>query len=232
MPSTKARRSSSNTSGNRWVQNGSPLTGTGESGEGRFGESVAMAGNGSTVLVGAPGRKHQNRRRVDVRVRHRQVERIRTEARRPGGTPRKNSAAGSALSARRLVPRSSELRKPTHTNGEKGRALMTLYEALKSEWSETAGPRSRAPREGQRPVRQERLDDRKRRNRARRGPARVVQSRRRVAVRQTSDRRRTADERRVERESQRRNSPAATRSTSSGRTSKTRPLSGSAPTSR
>ncbi len=40
--------------GNKWEQNGSPLTGKGEGAEGRFGESVAMAGNGSTVLVGAP----------------------------------------------------------------------------------------------------------------------------------------------------------------------------------
>ena len=45
--------------GNSWVQNGSPLTGTGESGEGRFGESVAMAGNGSTVLVGAPAENNK-----------------------------------------------------------------------------------------------------------------------------------------------------------------------------
>jgi hypothetical protein len=37
-----------------WAQNGNPLTGTGESGEGRFGESVAMSGDGSTALVGAP----------------------------------------------------------------------------------------------------------------------------------------------------------------------------------
>jgi FG-GAP repeat len=40
--------------GSSWVQNGSPLTGAGESGEGQFGESVAMAADGSTVLVGAP----------------------------------------------------------------------------------------------------------------------------------------------------------------------------------
>ncbi len=40
--------------GTSWAQIGSPLTGKTESGEGHFGESVAMAGNGSTVLVGAP----------------------------------------------------------------------------------------------------------------------------------------------------------------------------------
>jgi hypothetical protein len=40
--------------GNSWTQNGGPLSGAGESGEGRFGESVAIAGNGSTVIVGAP----------------------------------------------------------------------------------------------------------------------------------------------------------------------------------
>lgn len=43
--------------GNAWAQNGNPLTGEGETGEGRFGESVAMSAEGSTVLVGAPAEK-------------------------------------------------------------------------------------------------------------------------------------------------------------------------------
>ena len=39
--------------GTSWVQNGA-LSGSTESGEGRFGSTVAMSGDGSTVLVGAP----------------------------------------------------------------------------------------------------------------------------------------------------------------------------------
>ena len=39
--------------GTNWVQNGA-LSGSTESGEGRFGSTVAMSGDGSTVLVGAP----------------------------------------------------------------------------------------------------------------------------------------------------------------------------------
>ncbi len=39
-------------SGSTWTQQGPKLTGTGEVGEGLLGESVALAGNGSTALVG------------------------------------------------------------------------------------------------------------------------------------------------------------------------------------
>src|SRR4029079_5616181 len=42
--------------GSTWTQQGAKLTGTGESGEGRFGDSVALSGAGNTALIGgAPG---------------------------------------------------------------------------------------------------------------------------------------------------------------------------------
>jgi hypothetical protein len=42
-------------SGADWSQQGSKLTGDGESGAGRFGEGVALSADGSTALVGGPG---------------------------------------------------------------------------------------------------------------------------------------------------------------------------------
>jgi hypothetical protein len=42
-------------SGSGWAQQGSKVTGDGESGEGRFGSSVALSGDGKTALVGAHG---------------------------------------------------------------------------------------------------------------------------------------------------------------------------------
>jgi hypothetical protein len=41
-------------SGESWTQQGSKLTGAGESAEGEFGSSVALSGNGDTALIGAP----------------------------------------------------------------------------------------------------------------------------------------------------------------------------------
>ena len=41
-------------SGETWTQQGSKLTGTGETGEGGFGTSVALSGEGTTALIGAP----------------------------------------------------------------------------------------------------------------------------------------------------------------------------------
>lgn len=41
--------------GSSWVQHGAALSGGGESGEGRFGYSVALSGDGSTALVGGRG---------------------------------------------------------------------------------------------------------------------------------------------------------------------------------
>jgi hypothetical protein len=41
-------------SGSTWTQQGSKLTGAGEVGEGEFGESVALSGNGDTALIGGP----------------------------------------------------------------------------------------------------------------------------------------------------------------------------------
>jgi hypothetical protein len=41
-------------SGSTWTEQGSKLTGSGEAGEGRFGYSTALSGDGSTALVGAP----------------------------------------------------------------------------------------------------------------------------------------------------------------------------------
>ena len=42
-------------SGSAWSQQGEKLTGAGESGEGAFGFSVALAGDGNTALIGGPG---------------------------------------------------------------------------------------------------------------------------------------------------------------------------------
>jgi len=41
-------------SGSTWAQQGGKLTGTGETGEGRFGENVALSAGGNTALVGGP----------------------------------------------------------------------------------------------------------------------------------------------------------------------------------
>jgi hypothetical protein len=41
-------------SGETWTQQGAKLTGTGETAESRFGESVALSGNGNTALIGDP----------------------------------------------------------------------------------------------------------------------------------------------------------------------------------
>jgi YD repeat-containing protein len=41
-------------SGSTWTQQGSKLTGSGETGEGRFGESVALSSDGNTALIGGP----------------------------------------------------------------------------------------------------------------------------------------------------------------------------------
>jgi hypothetical protein len=41
-------------SGSTWTQQGSKLTGSGESGSGRFGSSVALASEGNTALIGGP----------------------------------------------------------------------------------------------------------------------------------------------------------------------------------
>jgi hypothetical protein len=41
--------------GGGWAQQGSKISGAGESSEGRFGSSIALSGDGSTVLVGARG---------------------------------------------------------------------------------------------------------------------------------------------------------------------------------
>ena len=40
--------------GRRWGQQGGKLTGAGESGEGKFGESVALSADGNTALIGGP----------------------------------------------------------------------------------------------------------------------------------------------------------------------------------
>jgi hypothetical protein len=41
-------------SGSTWTQQGPKLTGTGETGTGRFGSSVALSGDGNTALIGGP----------------------------------------------------------------------------------------------------------------------------------------------------------------------------------
>jgi hypothetical protein len=42
-------------SGSTWTQQGEKLTGTGESGKGEFGKSVALSADGNTALIGGPG---------------------------------------------------------------------------------------------------------------------------------------------------------------------------------
>jgi hypothetical protein len=42
-------------SGGAWTQQGSKLTGSGESGAGWFGVSVALSSDGNTALIGGPG---------------------------------------------------------------------------------------------------------------------------------------------------------------------------------
>ena len=42
-------------SGATWTQQGEKLTGTGETGTGRFGSSVALSGDGGAALIGGPG---------------------------------------------------------------------------------------------------------------------------------------------------------------------------------
>ena len=42
-------------SGEAWTQQGSKLTGSGETGQGRFGSSVALSGDGTTALIGGDG---------------------------------------------------------------------------------------------------------------------------------------------------------------------------------
>ena len=41
-------------SGSTWTQQGSKLTGSGETGSGEFGDTVALSGDGNTALIGAP----------------------------------------------------------------------------------------------------------------------------------------------------------------------------------
>ena len=41
-------------SGSSWTQQGEKLTGSGESGKGDFGDSVALSSDGNTALIGAP----------------------------------------------------------------------------------------------------------------------------------------------------------------------------------
>jgi hypothetical protein len=42
-------------SGTTWTQQGEKLAGTGETGEGQFGQGVALSGDGNTALIGGPG---------------------------------------------------------------------------------------------------------------------------------------------------------------------------------
>ena len=146
--------------GTSWVQNGAPLNGSGETGEGRFGKSVAMAGDGSTVLVGAPW---ENTKLGSVWTFV--FVSGRWNAFGPKlvgeGKPKEEFGSGLALSAdgSRALIGSPKGHAPER--GE-GAGSVRIYTAGKSEWSETAGARSRPPGEGQRPVRQERVDGGKR----------------------------------------------------------------------
>jgi hypothetical protein len=47
-------------SGETWTQQGAKLTGTGETAESRFGESVALSGSGNTALIGDPNEQERH----------------------------------------------------------------------------------------------------------------------------------------------------------------------------
>jgi hypothetical protein len=47
-------------SGETWAQQGAKLAGTGETAESRFGESVALSGNGNTALIGDPNESERH----------------------------------------------------------------------------------------------------------------------------------------------------------------------------
>ncbi len=128
--------------GTTWAQNGSPLSGSGESGEGRFGESVAMASNGSTVLVGAPA---ENSREgavwsfVFVTGRWNQFG-----AKLVGkGYAKEEFGRGLALSGDGTRALVGAPKTHAEQRGE-GAGSVVMYTASKSEWNETqtveAGP--------------------------------------------------------------------------------------------
>ncbi len=116
--------------------------------------------------------------------------------------PRKNSAAGWRVSLDGSFAIVGAPKANAHERGV-GAGSVTLYQALKAEWSPLqaleAGPLEKG--NGQFGKSVSMTEDAE--TVLVGAPARVVQSRCRVAVRQTPDRGRTADERRVEREGQR-----------------------------
>ena len=127
--------------GNKWEQNGGPLTGKGEVGEGRFGESVAMAGNGTAVLVGAPSENNK-------------VGAVWTFVFRTGrwsefeklnglGGPKEEFGRGVAISAEARYALIGAPKAHAKERGE-GAGSISLYEAVNFEWSEPqileAGP--------------------------------------------------------------------------------------------
>ncbi len=128
--------------GNSWVQNGSPLTGTNEPGEGRFGETVAMAGNGSTVLVGGPA---ENTKLGAVWTFVFVTGRWNPFGPKlvGEGKTKEEFGRGLALSADGSTALVGAPKAHAQMRGE-GAGVIRLYQASKSEWKETqaleAGP--------------------------------------------------------------------------------------------
>ena len=119
--------------GLNWVQNGNLLTGLGENGEGRFGESVAMAGNGGTVLVGAPdenGKRGAVWTYVEVGGKWREFG---PKLLGPEKLEKEEFGRGLALSGNGTQALIGAPRTRAKKAGE-GAGVAYLYEANKSEW--------------------------------------------------------------------------------------------------
>ena len=137
--------------GTSWVQNGAPLTGSGESGEGRFGTSVAMAGNGSTVLVGAPW---ENAKLGSVWTFVFVSGRWNSFGPKlvGEGKPKEEFGSGLALSADGSTALIGSPKGHARTRGE-GAGSVRIYTRGEIGMEQDAGARSRPPGERQRPVR-------------------------------------------------------------------------------
>ena len=72
-------------SGLTWTQQGSKLTGGGESGKGAFGYGVGLSSDGNTALIGGPRDSGQRRRSVGVHALGVDVDPTGLEADRYGG---------------------------------------------------------------------------------------------------------------------------------------------------
>ena len=79
--------------GSTWEQQGAKLTADDELGEGHFGSSVALSGDGQVALIGAPPRRRRGSRAA-VRALWRQLGTAGADARKPVGTDGQGSLRG------------------------------------------------------------------------------------------------------------------------------------------